>query len=192
MIEEVEQLLAPLDRWACRCHAASLEIVRSGILGEPSRVARGWCRGVGAQHSWVVIGDDCYAPDARIIDPTLWSYDSEVDGIWTGNAADGLHHPHGGGLIWDWGRPQAGNGPVVELEPAKPFSQEAIDFIELLGPLDYDGWAGLAHAPVEGWPSGEIIAAIADKFPGLVPIDIIGMVTDRNPNGLYLPEKEAA
>jgi hypothetical protein len=48
----------------------------------------------------------------------------------------------------------------------------------------------VSHAPVLGWPAGEIIEAVCDT-PGLgeviVPVDRIGMLTDRNPDGLYLP-----
>ena len=68
-----EEILAPLDDWAGQCHAASLKLVRHGDLGA-CRVARGACRGVLGQHSWVVLGDDCYDKLATIIDPTLWSY----------------------------------------------------------------------------------------------------------------------
>ncbi len=57
----------------------------------------------------------------------------------------------------------------------------------MLGPLDRRGWATLAHAPVEGWPAGEILGAMCDSgMEAVVPIDIIGMLTDRNPSGLYL------
>jgi hypothetical protein len=47
---------------------------------------------------------------------------------------------------------------------------------------------------MEGWPSSEIIAAMddTDELRALVPIDILGMVTDRNPGGLYLSETEGA
>ena len=65
---------------------------------------------------------------------------------------------------------------------------DARAFLELVGPLDYHGWGVLAHAPVQGWPSGEILAAITDTKPlaVLVPIDRLGMLTDRNPGGLYM------
>lgn len=48
----------------------------------------------------------------------------------------------------------------------------------------------------QNWPAAEIIAAIDDTkaLSALVPIDILGMLTDRNPSGLYLPgdEKETS
>ena len=42
-------------------------------------------------------------------------------------------------------------------------------------------------APVEDWPAGEIFAAMDDTegLKALVPIDKLGMLTDRNPGGLY-------
>lgn len=181
----LEHELDPLEAWSHKCHEASLQIVRSGIVA-PSRVARGVCMGVGAQHSWVVLGDDCYNSDATIIDPTLWSYDSRVDGIWVGSYRDELHIPFGKGQIWAWGRPPAATEEVVELTPSKPLSREALKFLELLGPLDDQGWRMLAHAPVEGWPAGEIFEAMCDTgMEARIPIDLLGMTTDRNPKGLY-------
>lgn len=184
-----EEVLAPLDRWAHQCHAASLKLVKHGYL-DVCRVARGSCVGVGGQHSWVVLGDDCYDERAIIIDPTLWSYDERAQGIWIGSQLDGLHTPHGKGSIWKWGRPNDPTGPVMELTPRKPFSESAKNFLDLLGPLDKEGWAMLAHAPVQFWPAGEILDAIwhTEGLGAYVPIDIIGMATDINPNGLYLPE----
>ena len=163
--------------------------MKQGDLGE-CRVARGSCRSVAGQHSWVVIGTDCYDEGATIIDPTLWSYDPSVEGVWTGTYRDGLHQPHGKGSIWAWGRPDYPTGPIMELTPRKPLSASAQSFLSLMGPLDYQGWAQLAHAPVQNWPSGEIFDAMhhTENLPGLVPIDIIGMVTSLNPGGLYLPK----
>jgi hypothetical protein len=192
------EVLAPLEEWGGQCHAASLELVRSGRFGA-CRVARGGCAGVGGQHSWLVLGDDCYDDGAVIVDPTLWSYDESVEGVWVGTYRDGRHTPFGKGSIWNWGRPDEATGPVVELTPRKPFSRTARGFLELLGPLDREGWVMLAHAPVEGWPAAEIIDAICETphptipnqtLRGYVPIDIVGMVTDRNPRGLYLPTEE--
>lgn len=80
LIRRAKEILGPLDRYHRNCHVASLHLVREG-LGD--RVARGACRGVGNQHSWVVIGDP-YAP-AIIIDPTLWSYRSDVSGVFVGS-----------------------------------------------------------------------------------------------------------
>lgn len=179
----------PFAAWACQCHAISLAVVKAGIL-PGSRVARGSCREVPAQHSWIVVGDDCYAPDAVIVDPTLWSYDPTVTGIWTGTAEDGRHVPHGGhGDIWDWGRPTKGDELAVSLHPEAyaKLSPIARGFLTLLGPLDRRGWANLADAPVRGWPAAEIIEAMYDtpEIQPLIPIDRVGMLTDRNPRGLY-------
>jgi hypothetical protein len=179
---------APIKDYAHQCHVASLRIV-DGVDFD-CRVARGFCEGVGSQHSWVVLGLDCYDRKAAIIDPTLWSYDSTVKGIWTGTMEDGRHTPHGTGSIWTWGRPVSGGGEPIELEPTQPFSDDALLFLEMLGPLDRTGWARLANAPVEEWPAAEILPAINNTVGPLVPIDIIGMLTDHNPGGLYLPGPE--
>lgn len=179
-----------LTPWSLQCHAASIRIVRSGILGD-ARVARGTCVGVGGQHSWVVVGGDCYDVDAPIWDATLWSYDEHVDGVWRGTMRDGRHRPFGQGSIWDWGRPDYPTEEPIELTPSRPLSGRARDFLGMLGPLDRRGWAVLAHAPVEEWPAGEIIRAMyeTEAVGALIPIDIVGMVTDVNPSGLYLMEK---
>ena len=63
----------------------------------------------------------------------------------------------------------------------------------VVGPLDYGGWSILAnYCPVEGWPAGEIYAAMDDTpaLKSLVPIDRLGMLTNRNPGRLYLREEE--
>jgi hypothetical protein len=193
-IEKVAEAIAwPSQGWAHRCHEVSLAIVKAK-LWPGSRVGRGWSQGVIGQHSWVVVGDDCYAADALIVDPTLWSYDETVTGIWYGSAEDGRHVPHGAGNIWRYGRPQDRTGPAIEL--VVKVSPMAEHFLQLAGPdgLDDRGWAFLAHAPVGGWPAAEILAAMADT-PGLgtlIPVDRLGMLTNRNPGGLYLPGDEKA
>lgn len=179
---------AKLHEFAYNCHAASIALVKKGI---GTRVARGTTPGVAGQHSWVVFGDDCYAKDARVIDPTLWSYVSPDDPpfIWEGVASDRPHRPHGHGSIWEWGRPDYPTGDIIELPLSDPFAPDAERFLAILGPLDMNGWRQLAHAPVEGWPSGKIFAAMAavPEIAQWIPIDILGMVTDLNPGGLYLP-----
>lgn len=188
--DEVADIIgAPFETTRRRCHVVSLAIVQSGRF-PGARVARGACLGVPGQHSWVTVGYP-YLPGVPIIDATLWSYDPTVTGVWCGRVNDGRHIPHGGfGSIRDYGRPVAGTGPPIELTPTTPLSKTARGFLELLGPLDRTGWARLAQAPVLGWPAGEIIAAMDDtpEVSALVPIDILGMVTNRNPGGLYLPE----
>lgn len=184
LLRRATETLEPLHEWEGACHSASLHLVTRGI---GTRVARGTCEGVGGQHSWVVVGEDCYAEKAVIIDPTLWGYDASVTGVWVGSMRDGRHRPHGHGSIWDWGRPAAGDGSVIKLTPRKPLSRDAQSFLRFVEPLDVLGWSRLANAPVQGWPASEIIAAM-DDTPGLgvhIPIDILGMITGRNPGGLY-------
>jgi hypothetical protein len=187
-VADVETILgSPFKTTAGDCHAVSLAIVKAGVLGR-SRVARGTCLGVGGQHSWVVRGDDCYRIGAEIVDPTLWSYDTNIAGVWTGRLAkSGRHRPHGFGSIWDYGKPTRSDGPIIELTPGEPLSAMARAFLRLIEPLDRTGWSTLAHAPVGGWPAAEIIAAMCDTegLGPLIPIDIVGMLTDRNPGGLY-------
>lgn len=190
----VEALGGDLERWARKCHAASLHLVKSGILPATARVARGTHSAVGGQHSWIVPDGDCYDPHARVIDPTLWSYDLTVTGIWIGRRLDPDHVPHGGhGDIWSWGKPVRGRGEIIELTPRKPLSSAARMFLDMLGPLDLSGWMVLAGAPVAGWPAAEIIDAIysTERLTAAPPIDIVGMLTDHNPGGLYLPEMTA-
>lgn len=181
------ECLAPLDEWSKRCHEASIALVQSNRF-RGARVARGWCKGVGiAQHSWVTLGDP-YTEGVVIIDPTLWSYDTLVNGVYVsavGGPRD-RHTPHGSGDIFTWGRPAEPTGPVVELKPKKPWSKGARIFLDLMGPLDAEGWRVLAQAPVQGWPSSEIIEAMYHNgYAAYIPVDIIGMVTEINPGGLY-------
>ena len=68
---QVAAVLDPLSDYDRQCHVASIKVVRAGLA---VRVARGFCQGVGSQHSWAVLGEDCYAPDVQIIDPTRWSF----------------------------------------------------------------------------------------------------------------------
>jgi hypothetical protein len=187
-LDAITQVLDPLDQWSCQCHAASITLVKSGVLPSPCRVARGSGESVGGQHSWVVLSDDVYDPTATVIDPTLWSYDPEVEGIWVGKNRE-RHNPQQSGSIWDYGRPVAGDGPVIELKPRSRLSYAAREFLRMVGPLDDDGWRHLAHFPMEGWPSQEIISAMCEdlRLRAWIPIDIEGMLTSRNPKGLYLP-----
>lgn len=193
-VADVEQAIGiPVAEWGGRCHEISIAMVREMYAPGVARVARGWCDGVPGQHSWVVVGPDCYDPQGVVIDPTLWSYLGEEPNVWTGFlGTSGPHYPHGHGSIWEWGRPEPASGPVVELTPRVPWSDEAELFLKLLGPLDREGWIRLAHAPVEKWPAGEIIDALCESgFEGYIPIDIVGMLTDRNPMGVYLREEES-
>jgi hypothetical protein len=176
------------------CHGASIALVKSGQY-PGARVARGAALGVLGQHSWVVIGDP-YDKGAQIIDATLWSYDPKVQKVWTGTGRDGVHTPHGAGHLFQATPPSHHGGDTLHLTPTTPLSEKANDFLRMIGaPFDNRGWMEVAHLPVGGgWPAREIIEAMLDT-PGLgvfVPIDIQGMLTDRNPGGLYLPGEERA
>jgi len=181
----------PIRQWAGQCHGVSLAILRTGIFGR-GRVARGSARGVMSQHSWIVLGDspettNVYAQQGDLIDPTWWWYTSpERPYIWVGSPRNG-HTPHGAGSIWRNGKPPEPTGPVITLEGVEALSREAQHFLSMCGPLDYRGWAALAHGPMEGWPAGEILEAMLEtrELKAVAPIDRIGMLTTRNPSGLY-------
>lgn len=179
----------PLDDYAHQCHAASLALVKSGLIG-PSRVARGTARGVVGQHSWLVAGDDCYASGTWLVDITRWSYDPSAPRVEVVRNDRKVHVPHGDGSIWSWGCPQSGGGPAIELVGRESLSPQARSFLDMVGPLDLEGWATLASAPVQGWEAAEILSAMhaTDQLRPLLPIDRIGMLTDLNPQGLYLPD----
>jgi len=182
--KSAEECLKPLSSYRRDCHLASITLDRAGI---GVRVARGFCRSaVARQHSWVVCGMDCYDNNAIIIDPTLWSWNKGVKGIYVGDQKTHGHVPHGAGNIWRYGKPERGGGELISLTPKTPLSEIALAFLEMVGPLDIHGWHTLAHSPVQGWPAAEIVSAIEDTMPGVVSIDIVGMLTDRNPQKLYL------
>lgn len=177
----------PLTEYAYNCHLASLKLVRSGALGVRCRVARGWTPGILGQHSWIVLGWDCYDPEATVVDATLWSYLKTEPQVWIGSASERPHQPLGTWeSIWKWGRPNEPIERIVALN-RKGLSDDALRFLDWLGPLDHRGWIQLANAPLGDWPAGEIFAAMT-RTPGLrgaVPIDILGMITDLNPGELY-------
>jgi hypothetical protein len=190
---EIEEAIGrPVAEWSHQCHAVSLAIVRSGLLGDPgqdARVARGGCKGVGSQHSWIVLGRNCWDTGLWVADPTLWSYTRTDPAVSVWRNSLGRHVPHGTGSIWAYGAPEnCAIEDAIWLERQEGLSGEARAFLECCGPLDRRGWMFLANAPVQEWPSREIIEAIADDpqlGAALVPIDILGMLTSRNPDGLY-------
>ena len=170
------------------CHSVSLAFVRSGLLGEGGptlRVARGACLGVGGQHSWAVLGHP-YDNGATIVDLTLWSYNPRQPRIWIGTLRNTLHRPKGYGHIFSGSKPEGRGGEVI---PVKVSSEQARDFLRMVGPLDAHGWGALwSRCGMLGWPAKEILEAFLDQYPKmapLVPIDIVGMVTDRNPQDTY-------
>lgn len=181
-------------------HWASCGVVCSH---EQQESPGGVCVGVPGQHSWVVMASDpqmkaheidVYDPRALIIDPTIWSYDPQYQGVLAACTSDKLHKPHGSGSIWDYGCPspiQAGE-VAIPLKDVGKLSPYADAFLHMIGPLSRRGWSCLLHAPVQGWPAKEILEAADDtpELRALIPIDILGMVTPRNPSGLYLPVEE--
>lgn len=185
LIEARRAILAAhgsMENVARQCHVASLTLVKYGVA---QRVARGVCLNVPGQHSWAVVGD-CYDPGAPIIDPTLWSYDPGVKGIWVGTMQNMRHTPHGWGVTETF--PSKGSGPAIP--PPKGLNEEARSFLRKIGPLDVAGWIQLlSHTPVLNWPSREIFKAVArdPRLRALAPMDRIGMLTDENPGGVYLP-----
>lgn len=183
---KVNKALGSLEKWYHRCHEASLELVRSGVLLEGARVARGFHTSVLGQHSWVVIGDP-YAADVTIVDPTLWSYlEEQLAFVEISSGLDSRYRPHGAGSIWEYGAPRKPVDTIIELRVE--LSKDARRFLDVIGySLDRAGWSDLAHSPVGGWPSAEILGAMFDdeRLSALVPVDVIGMVTDRNPGDLY-------
>lgn len=185
----VEAAIGPLDGFAHQCHAAALALVQSELFGY-ARVARGACRGVMGQHSWAVLGEDVYDPGVVIVDVTAWSYDPTAPRVWIGRARRMPHRPHGAGSIWQAAKPSSHGGPTIALTPAAPLSPPAAHFLQILGPLDARGWMALGNSPMGGWPAAEIITAMLDTrmAAAYVPIDIAGMLTDRNPGGVYLRE----
>jgi hypothetical protein len=162
--ERILAVLAGTDTHVKDCHGASLKLVQSGIFGVKARVARGWCDGVAGQHSWVAVSGDCYDVKGEIVDPTLHQYRPDVDAVdWRGTISmPGWHRPHGFGSLFDVARPYNHGGEVIELDPST-LSRSARTFLEVLGPLDAQGWIQRAF----------------------IPIDIVGMLTDINPGGFY-------
>lgn len=191
MLPEIEAAVgSPCVEWGGRCHAISLAVLRTGLFG-PGRMARGVTQGPTGQHSWIVLGEDPYEPRALIVDPTIWWYLRAPDKAFVHVVRNQprLYIPKGAGSIWEWGKPEeCAPEDEITLKDHDSLSDEAQLFLELCGPLDRRGWMVLASAPVQEWPAREIIEAIADDpqlGEALVPIDVLGMLTGRNPNGLY-------
>lgn len=177
----------PRELWPGNCHSVSLKILRTGLLG-PGRIARGMAEKVPGQHSWIVLGDDCYDRDAWIADATRWQAlgrKPEIEIL--KNRIE--HIPHGAGSVWSFGRPHnAGPGTEIRLAGHDGLSASARYFLSMVGPLDKRGWMQLVSGPAEGWPAGEIIEAVIDDpqlGPTVPPVDHVGMLTDRNPGELY-------
>ena len=183
-VEVFEEKIGPLKDYSKDCHRASLAVVKTKLFPK-ARVARGIAKGVGGQHSWVVIGDP-YDVKATIIDPTLWSYRTDVKGIYVGNQQKYQHSPHGAGFFLQGNFPQRGSGKTI---PLTGLSSAAKQFLKDVGleDLDAQGWMMVANLPVQGWPAAEIIGALYknNTTKAFVPVDRVGMLTDLNPGGLY-------
>ena len=179
----VKALGGSLRPWVGRCHEASLKLVRSGILPRSARVARGFHPAF-SQHSWVVIGDP-YSFKSMIVDPTIWHYEGKAPQVYVKTMKNSPHRPHGLGQF-DRTPPEPESDAIRLMTDLSP---EATRFLKTIAPkgLDRYGWHMIATAPVLGWPSAEILAAIAkdERLSVLVPIDVLGMRTDLNPGRLY-------
>lgn len=178
------------------CHgAAILAVAELAAEGVFARVARGRARYVNGQHSWVVVGDDVWDDDARIVDLTIARErgDDEAQ-VCLGSARGGFHFPHGAGSIWAAGMPlpDPGDPRPVHLDLSGP----AESFIGIIAAgtgsegttLDLSQWEALARGPMVGWPAGEVIAAMHRNAETsfLVPIDRLGMATMIDPHSCYV------
>ena len=193
-VRDIERAISePAKDWARSCHRISYAIVASDLFAPGTcRVARGTCRGVPGQHSWIVFGDP-YDLDAPILDPTLWSYVPAAPTLWTGDGHSMFRHRPAG-----FGRFHAGPQPYsahkVEIIP-NALTKAATGFLAdvrpiACGPLDRAFWAFLlSHSNVGDTPAADIIRAAwghPDLRP-LVPADRAGMLTGLPPAAhLYL------
>ena len=175
----------PFPLWANQCHGVSLALLRTGEFG-PGRIARGTCKYIVGQHSWIVLGPDCYDENATIVDPTLWAHTETQHGIFIGRNRQ-WQQPHGAGSCFSVDQPSRHDGEIIELTPVTPLKPSTQSWLSILGPLDIRGWMEVAHLPVEDWPAGPILTAMAETrgLKALIPTDILGMNTDLNPGGLY-------
>lgn len=185
-IKAVEKAIGGLQKWYHNCHACSLAMVKTGLLPANARVARGFHPRITSQHSWVVIGDP-YDDKSLILDGVLWSY-LETDPV-TFCGRSIKYRPHGKGKIWSAGKPPDPIREVIPLDSYEQLSGYAKSFLKIAAPrgLDMCGWHVLANSPVQGWPSKEIITAMYQMplMQALIPVDIVGMITDLNPGELY-------
>lgn len=187
--KEVEEAVGPFEKWASNCHGASLALVRSGLLPAGSRVARGWAKGVGGQHSWAMVGSEdmttVYDGAVQVVDITLWGYVPEAPRLYQAKARSWPHVPHGHGELRTLGPKRVGDRIDLDVE----LSLSAKAFLKMWAPrgLDYKGWMTLFNGPMQAWPSKEIVAAAyqTKAVAATIPLDIVGMLTDVNPAKLY-------
>lgn len=197
----IDELVAragmPLGTWWHNCHNVSHALVRAGIW-PGARVARGWAKGVTGQHSWVILDADPYDPDTRIVDPTLWTYDMLTPGVVATTVDAGSHRAHGHGPhIMQAGRPDAPTGDTIELSRRGRacLSNGSLGgkfWMDMFGRLDRRGWSTVLNGTMVGWAAAEIVEAAwwTPELRHIVPVDLVGMLTDVNPMGVYLPGGE--
>jgi hypothetical protein len=186
-VAAVEEAIGPIEGYARNCHGASLALVRSGLLPEGSRVARGFAKGVRSQHSWALVAPDIIYDDLNyVVDITLWSYVPTAPRLYIAEARKWPHVPHGQGMLQNCPS-HSPVGPVVTTDV--PLSPAAQAFLDLWAPrgMDMMSWHLLLNGPMQAWPSREIVAAAYNtkKLIAVIPIDLVGMLTGENPNSLY-------
>lgn len=187
-VANVEKAIGiPRDKWANRCHEVAYALLVSSLMDDvTARMARGWAQGISSQHSWIVTGNDVYDKTAKIIDPTYASNRGSRPMIMI---VDNLtsHSPHGYGEFSKF--PESKGGKEFLPEFVSPSTRLWADMASMeVGPLDAFWWAKMFSGPMGGWPSRELVnwAYEEPALRALIPIDIVGMLTDRNPRGLYL------
>lgn len=184
-IVEVTDL--PRSAWHTNTKQVAHDLVRSGLL-PTCRVVVGFVSGVEGEHSWVTTSWDVYDKYALIVDPTMWTFRADIPDVWMGTLHDGLHHPKGEGFIWDSGYPENSSFQDTILLPQNGLSTYAKYFLSRVEPLNVAGWTALMRLPMQGWPAGEILARMKEvpTLAPLVPEDLEGMLTEKNPGNLYL------
>lgn len=120
-----------------------------------------------------------YNPKSMAIDLSAWSYRKGSPCMDIGTQKSMKMAPHGSGSIWDYGRPERGDGENLTL-PIEPKS-DLDRFMKICFPNGYDraGLMGLANAPVENWPAAEFHQAMVDAgFEHLLRIDVLSHLLD--------------
>jgi len=174
-LDQIEEAIGPIDKWAKQCHAASLALARSGLLGADVRVARGWAFEVSVhQHSWIIDGEP-YSALTEVLDITAWSYNRLRRQVWY--SPNLIHHtPHGHGRLRPTTVPLVGEH--VELEGLSP---QAETFLRKRFPGGYGqgNLMKLVSGPVLGWPAKSIFDAMERQdMSVLIPVDVLAMVLE--------------
>lgn len=187
-VSEVEKAIdTPRELWANRCHEVSLQLLKSHLFEDvDARMARGWGMQIRGQHSWIVLGDNVYDDETYVIDPT-WSatHSNKAMIMFVKNLT--VHRPHGYGVLSTF--PESSGGDELVPDDPSPSVKSWLDLARIVvGPLDRKFWLGLFNGPMQGWPSRELVAwgYGQEGLRALIPMDIVGMLTEENPMGLYL------